>query len=406
MFGGLRTSFVAGVIAIVIVAAGVVQFVRPIPALVAHASTGTSGTIRGAAPALPWPSGVQATLDIPGIGSFGEKGPITAAPIGSVAKMMTAYLVLKAHPLGLYSLGPTITVTPQDVTMYQSDAASQQSVMPVVAGEKLTERKLLEGLLIASGNNVATMLADWVGGNTKDFVASMNQSARQIGLTNTHYVSPSGLNPGTVSTASDQVKLAEFLMKIPVFAELVAMPQMTVPGQSQLDYNYNYYVGHDGIIGIKTGSTLESGGVFIFAGNRILGDQRFTVYGGVVGQPGTKTASQLVASLQDGKSLLDAVSGVVSNHTVMKSGSVVGTVTAPWQPAVNLVTTKPVSLLGWGGMAYRVHLRLKPVTAHVIAANSVVGALTVATGSQTITVPVATESSLKEPSLAWRMTRL
>lgn len=396
----------AGVIAAVIVVLGVIQFVRPIPAFVANASIGSTGAIRGAAPALPWPSGVQATLDIPGIGSFGEKGPVTAAPIGSVAKMMTAYLVLKAHPLGLYSQGPSITMTPQDVAMYQSDAASQQSVMPVVVGEKLTERKLLEGLLIASGNNAATMLADWVGGNTTNFVTSMNQTAHALGLNSTHYVGPSGLNPGTVSTALDQVKLAEFLMKIPVFAELVAMPQMTVPGQSQLDYNYNYYVGHDGIIGIKTGSTLESGGVFIFAGNRILGNQRLTVYGGVVGQPGTKTASQLVASLRDGKSLLDAVGGVVSNHTVMKSGTVVGAVTAPWQPAVNLVTTKPVSLLGWGGMAYHVHLSLKPVTAHVIKANSVVGTLTVSTGSQTITVPVATASSLERPALTWRMTRL
>lgn len=406
MFGGLRVSFVAGVMAIVIVAVGVIQFIRPIPALVANATISSTAHIRGAAPTLPWPNGVQATLDIPGIGSFGEKGPITASPIGSVAKMMTAYLVLKAHPLGLYSQGPSITVTPQDVTIYRSDAASQQSVMPMVVGEKLTERKLLEGLLIASGNNVATMLADWVGGNTTNFVASMNQTAHQLGLTSTHYVGPSGLNPGTVSTASDQVKLAEFLMKIPVFAELVAMPQMTVPGQSQLDYNYNYYVGHDGIIGIKTGSTLVSGGVFIFAANRILGNQRLTVYGGVVGQPGTRTASQLIASLRDGKRLLDAVTGVVSDHTVMKSGTVVGTVTAPWQPAVNLVTTKPVSLLGWGGMVYHVHLHLKPVTAHVIGANSVVGALTVATGSQTITVPVATESSLKGPSLTWRMTRL
>ncbi len=393
-------------IAIVIVGCGIVQWVRPLPRPVAHVSVGSTAVISGTPPSLPWPNGVQATLDIPGIGSFGEKGPITAAPIGSVAKMMTAYLVLKAHPLGLYTQGPSVTVTPQDVTLYQNDVASQQSVMPVVAGEKLTERKMLEGLLIASGNNMATMLADWIGGNTARFVATMNQTARNLGLSNTHYVGPSGLNPGTVSTAPDQVRLAELLMKMPVFAELVAMPQMTVPGQSQLDYNYNYLVGHDGIIGIKTGSTLESGGVFIFAGNRILGNQRLTVYGGVVGQPGTRTASQLVASLTDGKNLLDAVSGVVSSHTVMAARTTVGTITAPWQHTVALITTKPIALLGWAGLTYHVVLHLKPVRSHVVAANTVVGTLTVSTGSQTVTVPVATGSGLKGPSLKWRFTRL
>lgn len=406
MFGGIRASVVASAIAVVVVVLGVIQFVRPIPRPVANVSMASTAAIPGTPPVLPWPNGVQATLDIPGIGSFGEKGPITAAPIGSVGKMMTAYLVLKAHPLGLYNQGPSITVTHEDVTMYKNDAASQQSVMPVVAGEKLTERKMLEGLLIASGNNVATMLADWVGGSTAHFVATMNQTARNLGLTNTHYVGPSGLNPGTVSTAPDQVKLAETLMKLPVFAELVAMPQMTVPGQSQLDYNYNYLVGHDGIIGIKTGSTLAAGGVFIFAGDRILGNQRLTVYGGVVGQPGTQTASQLVASLTDGKNLLDAVSGDVSNHAVIASGTTVGNITAPWQHTVALVTTKSVTLLGWAGLRYHVSLHLKPVKSDIISANTVVGTLTVTTGSQTVTVPVATSRALTGPSLKWRLTRL
>lgn len=406
MFGGIRASVVASVIAIVIVMLGVIQFVRPIPKVAVNVSVGSTRAIAGTPATLPWPNGVQATLDIPGIGSFGEKGPITPAPIGSVAKMMTAYLVLKAHPLGLYNQGPSLTVTPQDVVMYQKDVQSQQSVMPVVAGEKLTERKMLEGLLIASGNNVATMLADWIGGSTSHFVATMNHTARSLGLNHTHYVGPSGLNPGTVSTAPDQVKLAELLMKTPVFAELVAMPQMSVPGQSHLDYNYNYLVGHDGIIGIKTGSTVESGGVFIFAGNRILGNQRLTVYGGVVGQPGTKTASQLVASLTDGKRLLDAVTGDVSRHTVMTSGTTVGKVAAPWQHAVGLVTTKPIVLLGWPGLTYHVSLHLKSINSHVIAAHTVVGTLTATTGSEAVTVPVATSGALKGPSLKWRLTRL
>lgn len=408
LFGGVRASVVAGVIAILIVVAAVIQFVRPVPQANAQISLSAQGQIAGTPPQLPWPANVQATLDIPGIGSFGEHGPVTPGPIGSVAKMMTAYLVLKAHPLGPYNNGPSITVTPQDAALYQQDASTQQSVMPVIAGEKLTERKLLEGLLVASGNNIATMLADWVGGNPRHFAAMMNQEAKVLGMDHTYYEGPSGLNPETTSTAQDQVKLAEVAMKIPVFAEIVDMAQMTVPGQSALEYNYNYLVGHDGIVGVKTGSTLESGGCFVFAGKRVMGNQNVMVYGGIVGQPGTKTGSQLQMSLGDGENLLNAVSGVVASHTVIPSGDPVGTIDVPWQSNVVLQTTQPITLLGWPGLRYSAHVSLTklPVDVKELAAGSVVGTLTVTTGSQTVTVPVDTASSLTGPSLAWRMSRI
>lgn len=408
MFGGMRASIVAGVVAVVIVILGIIQFVRPAPQPHVQLSIGSQAAIAGTAPNLPWPSGVQATLDIAGIGSFGTHGPVTPGPIGSVAKTMTAYLVLKAHPLGPYSNGPSLTVTPADVALYQQDAATQQSVMRVVAGEQLTERKLLEGLMIASGNNVATMLADWIGGTPQHFASMMNQEAQQLGMVHTHYYGPSGLNPQTVSTAQDQVRLAEVAMQIPVFAEIAAMPQMTVPGQTALDYNYNYLIGHDGIIGVKTGSTLQAGGCFIFAGKRTLGNQNLTVYGGIVGQAGTQTSSQLVMSLTDGKNLLDAVTGIVGSHAVIQAGQTVGQIAAPWQSAVSLKTAKAVNLLGWPGLSYAIHVKLKtfPSNTQTIATGTTVGTLTVTTGSQTVTVPVVTGSSLHGPSLKWRLTRL
>ncbi|MCL5972538.1 MAG: D-alanyl-D-alanine carboxypeptidase [Firmicutes bacterium] len=408
LFGGMRASVVAGVIAVLIVVAAVIQFVRPVPQAKAQISLSAQGQIAGTPPQLPWPANVQATLDIPGIGSFGEHGPVTPGPIGSVAKMMTAYLVLKAHPLGPYNNGPSITVTPQDAALYQQDASTQQSVMRVIAGEKLTERKLLEGLLVASGNNIATMLADWVGGNPQHFAVMMNQEAKALGMNHTHYVGPSGLNPETTSTAQDQVKLAEVAMKIPVFAEIVDMAQMTVPGQVALEYNYNYLVGHDGIVGVKTGSTLQSGGCFVFAGKRVMGNQNVIVYGGVEGQPGTKTGSQLQMSLVDGEDLLNAVSRIVTSRTVIPSGEPVGTINVPWQSNVVLQTTKPITLLGWPGLGYSTHVSLTklPVDVKELPAGSVVGTLTVTTGSQTVTVPVETVSKLTGPSLAWRMSRI
>jgi serine-type D-Ala-D-Ala carboxypeptidase (penicillin-binding protein 5/6) len=75
--------------------------------------------------------------------------------------------------------GPQITVTPADVAVYRADAAAGQSVVAVRAGERLTERQALEGLLLPSGNNVATLLAR--SGSERAFVAKMNASARALG---------------------------------------------------------------------------------------------------------------------------------------------------------------------------------------------------------------------------------
>ena len=86
-------------------------------------------------------------------------------PIASLAKIMTAYVVLRCHPLPAGGPGPPITVTAADAAAYASDKRHGQSVVKVERGEKLTERQALEALLIPSGNNIASMLAGWDAGS-------------------------------------------------------------------------------------------------------------------------------------------------------------------------------------------------------------------------------------------------
>src|SRR5215831_15686379 len=94
---------------------------------------------------------------------------------------MTAYLVLSDHPLPAGGPGPAITVTAADVTAYDSDQRQGQSVVRVVAGEKLTERQALEAMLIPSGNNIAALLARWDAGPDRAFVAKMNRRRARSG---------------------------------------------------------------------------------------------------------------------------------------------------------------------------------------------------------------------------------
>ena len=128
-------------------------------------------------------------------------------PIASLAKVMTAYLTLERYPLSGAQDGFTITVTAAQAQAEAQDAAEGQSVVAVRAGEQLTERQLLEALLIPSGNNIARMLAAQVAGSETRFIAEMNAEARALGMDHTIYTDPSGFDPSTVSTAADQLRV-------------------------------------------------------------------------------------------------------------------------------------------------------------------------------------------------------
>ena len=130
--------------------------------------------------------------------------------------------------------------------------------MAVQAGEQLTERQLLEALLIPSGNNIARMLAARVAGSETRFIAEMNAEARALGMDHTIYTDPSGFDPSTVSTAADQLRVFQRAMRFPVFRQIVSMASVTLPVAGTLT-NYNPLIA-EGYAG-KTGSDSAAGGV-------------------------------------------------------------------------------------------------------------------------------------------------
>src|SRR5262249_3564077 len=155
-------------------------------------------------------------------------------PIASVAKVMTAYLVLRDHPLGAGEAGPTITLTAADVADTDRRSRRHESVLPGVAGEQRTELQALQALLLPSANNIAAVLgpgdwARWDAGSEERFVARMNATARSLGMNHTRYTDPSGFEDATVSTAADQVRIILRAMNLPVFARIVRTPAATLP---------------------------------------------------------------------------------------------------------------------------------------------------------------------------------
>jgi D-alanyl-D-alanine carboxypeptidase (penicillin-binding protein 5/6) len=396
----MRFLRVVGVLLVIVIVLGIVQLVRPVPKP-SVAVTAQSVRIGGKRPSLPWPASGEAAVAVQGIGQMGSYGGDQPVPIGSVAKVMTALIVLDKHPLVLGAQGPTLTLTAKDQAAYQAIASTAQSLVPVKAGEKLSEYQLLQALLIPSGNNIATILANWVGGSEGSFVRMMNAKAKQLGLSHTTYADASGLSQQTVSTAVDQLRLAEVAMQNPVFAQIVGQPQVDLP-VAGLVYNYNKEVTHQGVIGVKTGSTLAAGGCFVVAANRNVAGRNMVVMAAVFGQ---STAEPLALAITDGLNLVNSAAKQVHRVRIFQRGAQVASVTSAWQGTQPAVAAGGVQFLGWSGLI--AHLRLKaPAPATPAAAGQRVGRLSVQLGGQSQNVGVRLVAPIAAPGLRWRLTRL
>ena len=263
------------------------------------------GALGEALPSTVWPAHGQAAFVQTGQSQV-QAGPNQhAAPIASVAKVMTAYLVLRDHPLRPGEDGPTITLTEADVADTDRRRGQGESVVSIAAGEQLTERQALQALLLPSANNIAAVLARWDAGSADRFVARMNATARSLGMTQTRYTDPSGYDDATVSTAADQVRIVDRAMRLPVFASIVATPSATLPVAGTV-HNTNTLLGHDGFVGVKTGSDDAAGGCFAFQAIRWIDGKRTTITGVVLGQPGH---DQFAAGLAAADAMVDRIAG-------------------------------------------------------------------------------------------------
>jgi serine-type D-Ala-D-Ala carboxypeptidase (penicillin-binding protein 5/6) len=266
---------------------------------------GTAAPRRQRLTAVAWPADGVAAADINGFGVVAGPGATRPVPIASVAKVMTAYVILHDHPLPANGSGPPIEVQPSEAAAYLSQVRDGDSLVPVAAGETLTERQALEALLLPSADNMAWILARWDAGSQVAFVARMNATTRRLGMTGTSYTDPSGLDPTTVSTAADQVRLGRAAMRVPALAAIVAMPTAVVPVAGVVR-NFNTLLGQEGIVGLKTGSMQAAGGCVLLAARHRASGHETLIVAAIFGQPGT-AETILPNALQAGHNLVLAL---------------------------------------------------------------------------------------------------
>ena len=188
-------------------------------------------------------------------------------PIASLAKVMTALVVLRHLPLDGTADGPALVVRDEDVADTARRVDRDESVVAVRAGERLTVRQALMALLLPSANNVAVMLARYVSGSVDAFVDEMNATATSLGMTHTTYTDPSGFDPATVSTAVDQLTLARHAADDSTLTAMMSTSSYRLPVAGTVA-NTNTLLGQDGFVGMKTGSDDAAGGCFMFRSYR------------------------------------------------------------------------------------------------------------------------------------------
>jgi D-alanyl-D-alanine carboxypeptidase (penicillin-binding protein 5/6) len=394
--GGSISPLVLLVPILLILILAVVQMTRGLPAIAATTEFPAT-TVLGEPRQLPLPASGAALLSVEGLGTLGGSATESRRPIASVTKMMTAYVILKAHPLHPGEAGPTIPITTRDANRYLQMIAEDQSALPLSAGMTFSQYEMLQGLLIPSANNFAEILSVWDAGSLQAFVAKMNEEARALGMANTTYADASGFSALSVSTAQDQLILARAAMQNPVFAEIVSMPTVRLPGIGLVS-NVNMLLGQEGVVGIKTGFTEEAGGNLAFASRRNVGGGNALALGVVLGQTNRPAAFDAT------RRLLSALGAGLQQVRVVSANQVVAQIDPQWSGAIDIVAAEEHQLLLWPGMTLQSTLEFDEIKAPLPAGERV-GWLTLRLGEQERRVPLTLAKPLPKAGILWRLTR-
>ncbi|WLQ34427.1 serine hydrolase [Streptomyces castrisilvae] len=401
-----RVKIWTPLVLLLLIVFAIAQMVRPLPDPSLTMTANETYTFGGDGLKLDWPSQGQSAVSVDGVGSMGSSGAQKPAPIASVAKIMTAYVILQGHPLTGKDEGEKITV---DQQAEDESKAEDESTAPITKGQQFTEKQMLQLLMIPSGNNAARLFARWDSPSEEAFVAKMNDAAKKLGMTRTTYTDPSGLKKTTVSTAADQLKLARAVMKNEVFREIVDTPQINIDGIDTTIYNNNTILLEPGVSGIKTGSSTPAGGNLVWSANTMVDGKKLWIYGAVMGQQaGTgQPYDSLVMSLDNSLKLIKAAQEAVTSAKVVHKGDVVGYVDDGFGGHTPLVATADLKAKGWPGL--KVELTVEGNGKEIsrsMKAGTKVGEVTVGTGSGKVSAPVALQQDLSDPSFGQKLTRI
>lgn len=404
------------VIALLVLTAGIyvpASLLAPVPPAVAELQPYTAQT------------GTPAAVELPGfgasaVGSAQYGGVLTAAgsdqplPIASIAKVVTALVVLDAHPLALGETGPTITMTERDLSFYRGQLAQNGSVRPVSAGLKFTQHDLLELTLIVSANNYAETLAAWAFGSIDEYLVAARDWLARNGMSGITVVDATGIDPANTASATSLLPLAERALADPVIAQIVATASGTMHDIGPMK-NTNPVLGDEGVTGLKTGTLFEYGYNLLFSadltvpGDTGAVDPAASDVGASAGESRTVAVVGVVLGAPNSSALASSVRTVLSSTRsgfavvrLTSQGDVFGEYTTPWGQRAALVAAESASAVVWSNQPVSAMVNALPLSDAV--AGTKAGAVSFSAGGRTIEVPLIVDGAIAGPDPWWRLT--
>lgn len=301
---------------------------------------------------LPSFSTPPATVDLPGYGAWAigaaDDRQIYAGrrlddslPMASIAKVVTALVVLEQHPIEGDDDGAAITLTAADSRLPARYAAINGTVAPAPAGLVVSQRSMIELMMVHSANNYAETLAVWAFGSEAAYLDAARAWLDAHGMPGARIADTTGFSPQNRASARELVTLARLAAAHPVIAAASALPRVTVPGVGSYE-NRNAALGMAGVDGLKTGTLRAIGSNLLFSADLDIGGATVAVVGAAIGAPDQETIAR------DLSALLMSLTDDYRTVTIGDTGQVVATYTAPWGETVRLRVREAVDDTVWG----------------------------------------------------------
>ncbi len=380
---------------IILFIVGFYLYQRPIPD--ANVDLEPIASLKSETVSLPWPNYGQGAISEKTLGplaTYGEQKPV---PMASTAKIVTALAVIKQRPFKPGEQGPMITLTADDVAILNDYNSKGGSAIRVVAGEQISEYQALEALLIPSANNLADSLARWAFGSMENYVSYANSMISTMGLTKTHITGASGFSEDSVSTAEELTRLGSALIESPVLSEIVGKKATNLPVAGEVQ-NYNWLLGNNGVVGIKTGDTDAAGGCFVFAANHEVVGKKMTFVGAIMAAPNRNQA------ITDSRTILAAIDQGFSERTALKKDRVLGTYNTSWGTSAKVVAAGDLKAITWRGWQLEVGEKAQSIKAPA-SAGAKVGEVSLKLGQSSVSSPLVLQENLAGPAWTWRLFR-
>lgn len=232
--------------------------------------------------------------------------------MASTTKIMTAIIVIE-----------NCTNLNEVVTISKKSAGTGGSRLGLSTDDKITVENLLYGLMLVSGNDAAVALAEFIGGDIEGFASMMNNKASELGLKDTHFVTPHGLDfDDHYTTAHELAIIADYALKNPTFAKIVKTSNYTINinGNSKSIHNTNELLGYlDGVYGVKTGFTNGANRCLVTSCKRSNLDIICVVLGCDTKKDRTLDSTQLINYTFDNFSVINLKEIIDENFVIWKN---------------------------------------------------------------------------------------